>query len=447
MNWLAFDVLMRTKTLMIKSLRYLPIIFLTAFMLFAYAHGLSESKTPPISSQPAQSAYDFINSIGVNTHLNYFDRTYGDFALVEHELRSLGVRHLRDGIHLQNDDYNKAVYGRWLELGSAGIRFDAVLDPRSNLGPLSGPLLDKVNMLAGGTIESFEGPNELDISNMKDWPLIDRNYQPTVFSSVRAMTSAKSVKTVGPSLASAKNGLQLGDVTASIDYGNLHPYPAAKMPSSVLFEQTHLASEVSGNKEIVITETGYHNALNDHSDQPAVSEQAAAKYIPRLFLENFAAGIYRTYLYEFLDEAPDPGLKNFQLHWGLIRADGTEKPVFIAMKNLISELSDTSRPDHLQKLGWNLSNSVPSIHHLLLQKSNGEFDLVLWQEVSSYDEKNQRDIPVTPEQVTLTLEEKPRSLRLYEPTVQAQPFNIYTDKKTITLEIPDHPLVIQITPR
>ncbi len=52
-------------------------------------------------------------------------------------------------------------------------------------------------MLAGGTIESFEGPNELDISNMKDWPLIDRNYQPTVFSSVRAMTSAKSVKTVG----------------------------------------------------------------------------------------------------------------------------------------------------------------------------------------------------------------------------------------------------------
>ena len=129
---------------------------------------------PKTFNETPQSAYDFVNSIGLNTHLNYFDRIYGNFPLVERELKSVGVLHLRDGIHLQNADYNAVLYGRWIQLGKLGIRFDAVLDPRSNLGPLNGALLNQVEVLAGGTIESFEGPNELDVSNENDWPSLDR---------------------------------------------------------------------------------------------------------------------------------------------------------------------------------------------------------------------------------------------------------------------------------
>ena len=114
------------------------------------------------------------------------------------------------------------------------------------------------------------------------------------------------------------------------------------MPSILFPEQTDLARIMCGTKPIVITESGYHNGLNDHSDQPGVSESAAAKYIPRLYLEDFANGIARTYLYEFLDESADSGLKSFQLHWGLIRADGSEKPAFIALKNLIGEVNDAA---------------------------------------------------------------------------------------------------------
>ena len=47
----------------------------------------------------------------------------------------------------------------------------------------------------------------------------------------------------------------------------------------------------------------------------ASSEAAAAKYVPRLFLEDYARGIVRTYLYEFLDEAADPGLTKCQMYW------------------------------------------------------------------------------------------------------------------------------------
>src|SRR5579862_2433336 len=160
--------------------------------------------------ETARSAYDFVNSIGVNTHLNYFDRLYGNFPLVERELRSIGIRHLRDGIHLQNADYNSALYGRWMQLGKLGIRFDAVLDPRSNLGPLAPALLENVDQLSGHTIESFEGPNELDISGMPDWTSVDQDYQREISEAAKPLHDASQIRLIGPSLASASHGSELG---------------------------------------------------------------------------------------------------------------------------------------------------------------------------------------------------------------------------------------------
>lgn len=407
----------------------------------------AQSNTLPaatFSTEKAGSAYDFVNSIGVNTHLNYFDRTYGNFAMVERELKSIGIRHVRDGVHLMNADYNKAVYSRWAQLGSMGIRFDAVLDPRSELGPLTPDKLNQIDALANHTIESFEGPNEMDISNVSSWQSVDRAYETEIYRTVKAMTRGASIGVVGPSLANAANGSKLGNMSNIMDYGNLHPYPAAKMPSAVLPEQTLLARDVSSSKKIFITESGYHNALHDHSDQPAVSEAAAAKYIPRLYLENFLHNIPRTYLYEFLDEAPDPGLTHFQMHWGLIRSDGSEKPAFTALKNLIGELNDPSEPASLKQLSYSLHTQSASIHHLLLQKSNGEFFLILWQEVPSYDYKQQQDIAVSPQPLTLTLQQKAKKISTYEPTVGGQPLQNYANVARLSLQVPDHPLVIQI---
>jgi hypothetical protein len=411
---------------------------------FLLVHGYAANSSAP-QPQKAQAAFDFVDSIGVNTHLNYFDRTYGNFGLVKNELQSIGIRHLRDGVHLQNADYNNFLFRRWIELGSLGIRFDAVLDPRSKLGPLTSDLLEQVNLLAGHSIDSFEGPNELDISGMADWVSVDRDFQRTLFSAVHALPAASRFRVLAPSLAFAANGKEFHGTLDAFDEENLHPYPAGKMPSVVFPQQTDLARQCFGDKPVVITETGYHNALNDHSDQPAVSEQAAAKYIPRLFLEDFRSGVSRTYLYEFLDEAPDPGLANHQLHWGLIRADGTEKPAFLAIKRLIAELDDHREPASAAQLSWSIATDDPAIDHLLLFKSNGEFDLVLWQEVPSYDRASQRDIANPAVETVLSLGYPARSAAIYEPSRQEAPIRTYANTATIPLSIPDDPLVVAVT--
>ncbi len=405
----------------------------------------SVAQSTTLQSETPRSAYDFVNSIGLNTHLNYFDRIYGNFQLVQFELQSIGVHHLRDGAHLQNAGYNAALYGRWIELGKSGIRFNVVLDPRSNLGPITSSLLEQIDTLAGGTVESFEGPNELDISNIPGWPAVDRSFQSSVFQSVTEMPQRDAIRVIGPSMASASHSAEVGDLSQYLNDGNLHPYPAGQLPSVVFPDLPNLARIMSGNKQIVITESGYHNALNDHTDQPGVSEGAAARYIPRLFLEDFARGIPRTYLYEFMDEAPDPGLTNEQMHWGLVRADGTRKPAFNALKNLIQELDDTAQPSSLQPFSWSLSSTDPQLHHLLLQKSGGEVDLILWQEVSSFDIKDQADISNPDVAAMLRLGHLARNVTVYEPSLQAQPLHTYANVDGVSLEIPDHPLVVEIS--
>ncbi len=399
----------------------------------------------PVSEQ-AQSASAFIDSIGVNAHLSYTDTSYGNFARVEDELRSLGIRHVREGVHLGSSDYNNLLFGRWIELGKIGVRFDAVLDPREKLGTLTPALIERIEQLSGNTIESFEGPNELDI-NMPDWIGVDRDFQKNIFSSVESASSQYRPQVIAPSLAFVAKGKEFAGTLTGFDEGNLHPYPAGKMPSSVFPEQLDLARIVFGDKPIVITESGYHNALNDHSDQPGVPERIAAKYIPRLFLENFCEHIPRTYLYELFDEAPNPALTNNQLHWGLIRADGTEKPAYLSLKNLIHELADNADPAPPLALAWTLSDSGPAIRHLLLQKSNGEFDLILWQEVSSYNTWIHREVRNDPANTTLILGNEARRVVLFEPVLQATPIQTYTNVTSVPVSIPDHPLVVEIEPK
>lgn len=51
-----------------------------------------------LPAEEARRADDFVDFIGVNTHLGYNDTTYRDSdGIIEPRLLQLGVRHIRDG--------------------------------------------------------------------------------------------------------------------------------------------------------------------------------------------------------------------------------------------------------------------------------------------------------------------------------------------------------------
>src|SRR5690606_15588671 len=114
-----------------------------------------------------------------------------------------------------------------------------------------------------------------------------------------------------------------------------------------------------------------------------VSERADAIYTPRMFAEFFRRGISRTFKYELLTI-------NDSEKYGLLRSDGTEKPAFTASKNLINLLSDNTWDAENKAwttptftpgtLDYEIATSASTLHDLLLQKSNGDFYLLIWNE-------------------------------------------------------------------
>jgi hypothetical protein len=438
-----------------KSKFLLLLLVAGIFLLFGrrYASVLANSpasQSPPRDlvayvTETAKSSDAFVDSIGINTHINYFDRTYGNFALVKAELKLLGIRHVRDGAQLVNSGYDAEMYGRWRQLGTQGQQFDMVFDPRASIKQVTSEVMGKIHAQCTGLVETVEGPNELDISGIPGWPELARAYQTALYESVHQTSGMSAVPVIGPSMAFSANGARLGDMSELADLGNLHPYPGGKSPSVVFPKELQLAAVVYGTRKIIVTETGYHNAIHKRSGQPGVSETAAAKYIPRLFLENFNHGIPRTYLYELLDEAKDPTATDAELHWGLIRADGTEKPAFHAVENLIGLLEDPSSSSiTLGTLQYGLSGSLDNIHHVLLQKRDGRFYLVLWQDAVSYDLSEKADTSVPGRELTLVLLKPVRIAKLYRPSVQPSPVEQVDNVTKIGLSVPDHPLVVEL---
>ena len=364
---------------------------------------------PGVPSVQARSAASFIDSIGINTHLHYqttvYDTRYED--LIKPKLLELGVRHVRDGAYTHPvAHYDDFYYQRLRELAAAGIKFNLVtaLTTPYGQGTDYSKLAD-VFARTDGAVTAFEGVNEPDLQGIGDWINQTRAAQRQLYETVKGNAALRDVKIIGPSAVAQP--AELGDLSNYLDYGNAHPYLGGKSPTDDEHNLTtwtvlERVSVNSGKKPIMITETGYHNALETPSDHPPTSEKAAAIYLPRLFMENFNRGVPRSYLYELIDSKSSGRLTNMDASFGLLRYDGSEKPGFRAVANLIDLLADSDwgTPG---SLNYSVSGDTDTLHQTLLQKSDGTFYLALWLEKSSWDRHARRTLFVSGQKVTVTL--------------------------------------------
>jgi len=109
--------------------------------------------------------------------------------------------------------------------------------------------------------------------------------------------------------------------------------------------------------------------------------------------------IARTYLYELLDEGTD--YSNSEFAFGLVHADRvTVKPAFTGMANLISILQDPGSSFTPTSLEYTLTGAPSTVHRSLLQKRNGDYYVLLWNEVSVWSGTT-GDISNNPVPITL----------------------------------------------
>ena len=192
------------------------------------------------------------------------------------------------------------------------------------------------------------------------------------------------------------------------------------------------------------TETGYHTAPAWTGGHPAVSEQAMGRYVVRTVLEYFQAGLARTYFYELIDEGTDPADR--EDHFGLLRADGTPKPAYTALKRLIALLGDPGPAFSPGQLSYAVRGADRGTQQLLFGKRDGRFYLALWQEVSSFDIASKRDVSSPAVDVVLELAQPASRIRLYAPLESDSPTKELTGTASVPVGTSDSPVLVEITP-
>lgn len=396
--------------------------------------------------EKARSADEFVDSIGVNTHLYYDSSVYYQkySSLIKPKLQQLGVRHIRDGATRNLNGY----MDRLKELETLGIRSTLICDPRS-ITPQAAVSL--VKELGTDVVEAVQGTNEYNLSGDGNWVNNLRNYQKQLYAAVNGDSVTQNVKVYGPSLSGGGAYDAIGDLSAYMDYGTMNNYFSGRNPGTngwgsdnygSLDWNVRIAKKASVSKQMITTETGYHSVVSTNDGHRGVPEDVSAKYTPRLLLEQFNYGIARTFLYELINVSPSPN--SLYNNFGLLRDDGSEKPAFVAVKNLIGLVEDPGSTFTPGSLDYFLGGNTADIHHTLLQKRDGRFYLILWKEVSSFNVDTKQKINVSSQKVSLTLNTEVAKATIYIPNDSSDWTSQKTNPKTLDIDVSDRPVVIEL---
>ena len=362
----------------------------------------------PTTAIPAS---DFLDTIGVNGHLGYDDTGYGKYdEIVKPRLTELGVRHWRDGLLLGADleDEDSMYFGRLRDMAGYGVQFDLVLGNPSEEDDRAEKGLGDISSLderTGGAVVGVEGLNEpdLQLEDYDDWAATTERQQKQLYETVRSEPSLDDVAVLGPTpIFEAGELADLGDYA---DGGSVHNYYAGRHPDAGPLEwETANARLVTGDKPIYSTETGYHSAMATTDTHLPTPENIIGRYLPRVYLTHFLKGVRRTYMYEFLSTFPDDDTEP-EANFGLLRSDGTPRPSFFALKNLIDVLGgpDGATVDVPRTVDFRLDGDLEGVKSVLLERADGQLVLALWLETSGYDPETRKEVPVESREIAVVL--------------------------------------------
>ena len=420
----------------------------------------SADKPAPVT---AVSTNDFLNSIGVNSAISsrgeVLDKTIA-------AIKYTGIRWIRSGYEGNASDLDYQTLHR-----ETGIRF--------SYGLMSGGT-DLKRLLAGGrmlanagALLAFEGVNEPN-----NWPV---NYngekggkdlswqavaklQSDLYKAVKSdvVLNKYPVWSISEGGAQKDNvGLQylqipagagtvMPDGTWYADYATCHNYFLHPSHPGLYDNQTWNAADpgplckvdgLYGNygktwrskfkgytedqlKDLpkVTTETGatLDGALND--------EKQGRLYL-NLYLAQFKRKWSYTAIYLLRDRSDEDGNQTF----GFYQKDYTPRKAAVYLHNFTTILADKGAAKKPGTLAYTIANCPETVHDLLLQKSNGKFQLVIWDEKANGSDE-----------VKLTLGKKAALAKVYDPTIGVNPTATYRNISEVTLNLSDHPVVVEL---
>lgn len=382
---------------------------------------------------PIQTTVAFVNSLGVNVHVEYTDGKYANVTNVINDLRYLGVSNVRDAT-LNPGNQGQSSYDA---LAASGVKFDLFMQGTDLSSSFA--LVDAFIARHPGAILAIEGPNEVN-----NFPISYQgvggdqgavNYQAALYAKVHSDAALSGVKVF--------NLTTWPDLTGASDDANFHTYP--KNGSEPLPQlSADLASQVAKNpdKGVVLTEAGYTTTPGTNY-YGSVDELTQAKLTLNLLVDAAKAGVQETFVYELLDAYADPSNSDPEKHFGLFHLDNSPKLAATAIHNLTAILSAPAVANASATPGWALSGLPASGSTLTLAKAAGVSDLVVWAEPQIWDATTNSAIGVASSSVSVHFDAKTDVL-VFDPLMGPQATRTLVGIQDLTLDLTDHPLIVEV---
>jgi hypothetical protein len=441
----------------------------------------TEVSATPSSARPptAVRANDFLNTIGVNTHLTPVGGGGNDPTQVANLVKQLGIRHIRDGCQDQSNQ-SQCVSTLVSVYQNSGATFDIVTSAPNGQTDLTQQLNEAVTLASAGALLSVEGPNEIwnpswgvtwngQTSSTSTTFLPAAEFQNALYSQSHgksALTNYPVFDLTGGGDEPDNVGLQyvvipsgagtlMPDGTVYANYANVHNYIDEGAMAGTSCPSTFATNWVWGafsptlqgcwdglwyfygtnppyfpaytNSQLltlprVDTENGIAEGSFGFTDA-----QIGDAYL-NLFLDAVKEGWSYAFIYDLVDDGT----------YGLVNGDYSLRTQAEYLQSFTTILADISSNFAAGTLNYSVENEPTTVHDLLLQKSNGTFYIALWDE----------EVPGsgTTDPVTVNLGGT-YTVTEYDPTQGTSPIETFTDVSSLSsLTLSDHPVLLQLTP-
>ena len=161
------------------------------------------------------------------------------------------------------------------------------------------------------------------------------------------------------------------------------------------------------------------------TDKTPAGDDRQGKVLINTYLAQYKAGWKYTFVYEFTDDSDGA----FGFYMGDLT---TPRKAAEYMHNLTSILADTGTPASLGKIHYAIQNQPATVHDMLMQKSDGTFELAVWGE----QVQGSNDI-------TVNLGDAHASVKIYDPTTGVVPTQTLESANAVPLTVSDHVLILE----
>lgn len=162
-----------------------------------------------------------------------------------------------------------------------------------------------------------------------------------------------------------------------------------------------------------------------------VTEELQAVHLVNIYLAQFKRGYAYTSVYLLRDRTDEDGNQTF----GFFRPDYSPRKAAIYLRNLTTILDDRAKPATPGQLDFEIVARPRTVHDLLLQHSDGRFQLVVWGERLSGEDR-----------VTIRFGTTQAAAKIYDPTIGIDPVRTLTNFNSLDITLSDHPVIIAISP-